>query len=54
MGLGTLIMGVSMIIAGIVQAIFGPEVGAWIIVLGIIVGFTLILYAQFKYNKGIF
>ena len=54
MGLGSLIMGVSMIIAGVVQAIYGPEAGAWIIVLGIIVGLTLMLYAQFKYNKGIF
>ena len=54
MGLGTLIMGVSMVIAGIVQAILTPEVGAVIIVIGIIIGLVLILYAQFKYNKGIF
>ena len=54
MGLGTLIMGASMMTAGIVQAIFNPEVGAVIIVIGIIIGLALILYAQFKYNKGIF
>lgn len=54
MGLGTLIMGASMIIAGIVQAFSNPAVGAVIIVIGIIVGMVLILYAQFKYNKGIF
>ena len=54
MGLGTLIMGTSMIIAGIVQAFSNPAVGAVIIVIGIIVGMVLILYAQFKYNKGIF
>ena len=54
MGLGSLIMGLSMIIAGVLQAMYGPEVGAWIIVLGIIIGLTLTLYAQFKYNKGIF
>lgn len=54
MGLGTLIMGASMILAGIVQAILNPEIGAIIIVIGIIIGLVLILYAQFKYNKGIF
>ena len=54
MGLGTLAMGASMIIAGIVQAILNPEVGAVIIVIGMIIGLVLILYAQFKYNKGIF
>ena len=54
MGLGTLIMGASMVIAGILQAFLNPEVGAVIIVIGIIIGLVLILYAQFKYNKGIF
>lgn len=53
-GLGTLIIGASMIIAGVVQAVFTAEAGAVIIVAGMIVGLVMILYAQFKYNKGIF
>lgn len=53
-GLGTLLIGASMIIAGIVQSLLSAEVGAVIILIGIIIGLVLILYAQFKYNKGIF
>lgn len=53
-GLGTLLIGASMIIAGIVQALLSAEVGAVIILIGLIIGLVLILYAQFKYNKGIF
>lgn len=54
MGLGTLVMGVSMILAGFIQAILNPEIGAIVIAIGLIIGLVLILYAQFKYNKGIF
>lgn len=54
MGFGTLIMGASMISAGFVQAVLNPEIGAIVLVIGIIIGLVLILYAQFKYNKGIF
>ena len=53
-GLGTLIVGLSMILSGIVQAFAGMEVGGIIIIVGFMVGLALIVYAQFKYNKGIF
>ena len=53
-GLGTLIIGVCLIAAGIVQALIGIEPSAVIMVIGILVGLTLILYAQFKYNRGLF
>ena len=53
-GLGTLIVGLSMILSGIVQAFAGMEVGGIIIIVGFMVGLSLIVYAQFKYNKGIF
>ena len=53
-GLGTLIVGLSMIISGIVQAFAGMEVGGIIIIVGFMFGLSLIVYAQFKYNKGIF
>lgn len=53
-GLGTLIVGLSMILSGIVQAFAGMEVGGIIIIVGFMVGLPLIVYAQFKYNKGIF
>ena len=53
-GLGTLIVGLSMILSGIVQAFAGMEAGGIIIIVGFMVGLILIVYAQFKYNKGIF
>ena len=53
-GLGTLIIGVCLIAAGIVQALIGIEPSAVIMVIGILVGLALILYAQFKYNRGLF
>lgn len=53
-GLGTLLIGVAMIVAGVVQALVSAESGAVIILIGIIIGLVLILYAQVKYNKGIF
>ena len=54
MGAGTLIIGVSLIAAGFVQALANDEAAAWVISGGVIVGLTLMLYAQFKYNRGIF
>ena len=53
-GLGTLIVGLSMILSGIVQAFACMEVGGIIIIVGFMVGLSLIVYAQFKNNKGIF
>lgn len=53
-GLGTFIVGVGLITAGIVQALIGTEPSAVIMVGGILIGLTLILIAQFKYNRGLF
>lgn len=54
MGLGTLIIGVSMVITAILQMIFDLECIFYISLTGIIVGLIVMLFAQFKYNKGIF
>ena len=53
-GLGTLIVGVGLIAAGIVQVFVGVEQSSFVMVGGILVGLVLILYAQFKYNRGLF
>ncbi len=53
-GLGTLVIGIGLIAAGIVQAIIGIEPSAVIMIGGILVGLTLILISQFKYNRGLF
>ena len=54
MGLGTLIIGITLIAATIVQVLAGVEQGAFVILDGVVIGFALMLYAQFKYNKGLF
>lgn len=54
MGLGSLVIGASLIISGIVQAIANNETAAWITAGGLLIGLALMLYAQIKYNKGIF
>lgn len=54
MGLGTLIIGVSLIAAGIIQVFAGVEVGSIFIAVGVVIGLVLMLYAQFKYNRGLF
>ena len=52
-GTGTLIMGASLVIAFIVS-FWSEVIMAFIILPAIVVGIAFILYAQFKYNKGIF
>ncbi len=60
-GLGTLIIGVAMILLGVFLFAFEKTqtttfliVGAVLTVVGIFVGLGFSLYAMFKYNKGIF
>lgn len=54
MGFGTIIVGSSLILNSILQMIFGLEIFYCIIVIGVVVGLSFILYSQIKYNKGIF
>lgn len=54
MGLGTLIIGVGMIASGVIQVFAGIEVGAIFIAVSVVIGLILMLYAQFKYNRGLF
>lgn len=54
MGLGSIIIGISIVLTAILLMIFGYEFLYFIILAGIIIGLSFILYAQFKYNKGIF
>ena len=54
MGIGTLIIGISMIITAILQMIFNNENIWYIMVVGIVVGLIFMIYGQLKYNKGIF
>ena len=52
-GAGTLIMGVSFVTA-FIAAFWNEEIVAYILLPAVVVGLALMLYAQLKYNKGIF
>lgn len=52
-GLGTLIIGISLILNGLVQLIFKKAFDG-IMIAGVITGCCIMLYGQIKYNKGIF
>ena len=53
-GLGTLIVGVAIIFGMVIQALGNIEASVLAIGVGVLIGLALILYAQFKYNKGLF
>ena len=52
-GTGTLIIGVSLI-AAFVTTFWSEEAMSFIVIPALVIGLDFILYAQFKYNKGIF
>ena len=52
-GTGTLIIGVSLI-AAFVTTFWSEKAMSFIVIPALVIGLGLILYAQFKYNKGIF
>lgn len=52
-GTGTLIIGASLIVA-FVTTFWSEEAMSFIVILALVIGLGFILYAQFKYNKGIF
>lgn len=54
MGIGSLIIGICMVITAILQMIFNNENIWHITVTGIVIGLIFMIYAQLKYNKGIF
>ena len=55
-GISTLICAGSVILCAILDLVYGelPKIGGWIVLISIIVSIVIMLYAQFKYNKGIF
>ena len=51
---GTLIVGVAIIAGAVIQALGNIAASGLVIGVGVLIGLALILYAQFKYNKGLF
>jgi len=54
MGIGTIIIGVSIIITSILQMFNNNENIWYITIVGIAIGLIFMTYAQIKYNKGLF
>ena len=52
-GTGTLIMGIALIVS-FITTFWSESLMVFIIIPAFAVGLAFILYAQFKYNKGIF
>ncbi len=53
-GIGTIIIGVSMLVCAALEWILKTELIYFGLLAGCVVGVAFIMYAQFKYNKGIF
>ncbi len=53
-GIGTLIIGISLIADFVLVLLDLLIVVPFVLITAIVVGLAFILYAQFKYNKGIF
>ena len=53
-GFGTVFIGVGMIISAVIQVLIGIEEGALVTVIFMAIGLCMIVYAQIKYNRGIF
>lgn len=53
-GFGTLLIGISLVIAFILLSVGLGQFIDWVILPAAAIGIGIILYAQFKYNKGIF
>jgi len=54
MGLGTLLIGASIVLTAVLQMIFDSEAVFYVTAAGIAAGTAVMLYAQFKYNRGVF
>ena len=54
MGAGTLMFGGSLIVSALLEAVFQTAVWDNIVLLGCAAGLAVMLYGQFRYNKGIF
>lgn len=53
-GIGTIIIGITIILAGLFAIFNYANISNVILVIGLVTGCIIIFYAMFKYNKGIF
>ena len=53
-GFGTVLIGLGMILSAVIQVLINIEAGAMVTVFFLLIGLSMIVYAQIKYNRGIF
>lgn len=53
-GIGTLIIGGSLILSAIFEVVFRTAIFDYVVLVGCVIGIVFMLYGQFKYNKGVF
>ena len=53
-GIGTIIIGITLILAGLFAFLSYANISKVVLIIGLITGCIIIFYALFKYNKGIF
>jgi len=53
-GIESIIIGITIILAGIFTILNYTNISNIILGIGLVIGFIIIFYAIFKYNKGIF
>ena len=53
-GIGSIIIGITIIITGSLTILNYTTISNIILIIGLIIGLIFIFYAMFKYNKGIF
>ena len=52
-GAGTLIIGVALLLAFVIT-LLKESLAPYVVTPGLVIGLAIILYGQFKYNRGIF
>ena len=53
-GIGSIIIGITIILAGVFTILNYTHISNVVLSIGITMGITIIFYAMFRYNKGIF
>ncbi len=53
-GIGNIIIGITIILAGVFTILNYTHISNVVLSIGITMGITIIFYAMFRYNKGIF
>ncbi len=53
-GIGSIIIGLTIILAGLFTIFNYANISNVILIIGFVIGLIIIFYALFKYNKGIF